>query len=486
MSRQMSRKFGAAALGAASVFAGILTLGGCSSAPTKPDADAAEATSAPAGAQLLGTVDTTSAYKVGDITLIHKTTPANAVVAARIYLLGGSANLTEDTAGIERLALSVAAEGGTQAHPKDEFNALLDSMGSSVSAFSDRDFSGYTMQSTVEHFEPTWELMLETALSPAMPEAELKLQRQRHLADIQTLKDDPDRLVSEVASKLLFVDHPYENLQLGTAENVARFTLEEVKAYQKSMLHPQDMTVVVVGNVPVDALIERVQRLNEIPQEAARPHKSLGPFKDTGSALEVEKKAIPTNYVFGLFPAPAPGDADYETMLVAMKYLSDRLFEEVRTRRNLTYAVSAGLSDRRVNYGVLYVTAVDPDKTMPVIFREIERLRNGDFSAEDLEESRNVFITRHYMALETNASQASLLARSHLIAGDWKRFATSIDRLKAVTASDVERVAQEYLKDYRFGIVGNPDEIDRDLFLNAGANDPDARPELEGAVPEDN
>ena len=54
-----------------------------------------------------------------------------------------------------------------------------------------------------------------------------------------------------------------------------------------------------------------------------------------------------------------------------MEILSDRLFEEVRTKRNLTYAVQAGLSQRAANYGILYVTAVDPANTLPVMLAEL-------------------------------------------------------------------------------------------------------------------
>jgi predicted Zn-dependent peptidase len=70
------------------------------------------------------------------------------------------------------------------------------------------------------------------------------------------------------------------------------------------------------------------------------------------------------------------------------------------------------------------------------------------------------------MGLETNGSQASLLARSELIAGDWKEHADAIERFQAVTPEDVQRVAEKYMKNYQFGIVGKKSQIDEGLFLN--------------------
>lgn len=429
----------------------------------------------------LGEVDGVSAYRVGDVTVLHKETPANSVVSARVYVSGGSANLTEQTAGVEKLALSTTVNGGTETHSKDEFNALLDSMGSSVSAFSDRDFSGYTMQSIVDNFDVTWDLMLETMVEPSVPESELELQRERHLAEIRSLRDNPDRLVGYVASKLLFEGHPYHTMQLGTEENVSDFSRDQIAAYQRAMLQPDRLTVVVVGNVSNEDIIERVKPLAKMRPAGTIPQQELTEFGADEADITVEEKEIPTNYIFGLFTAPAPGDEDYEAMLVTAKFLRDRLFEEVRTKRNLTYAVSAGLSDRRINYGYLYVTAVDPDETLPVIFDEIDKLKEGDFSAEDLEQSRNVFITSHYMDLETNSSQASMLGRSHLIAGDWKAHADLIDRLEEVTAEDVERVTTKYMKNYHFGVVGDPDQINEAMFLQQEAQPEEAEPTAEQA-----
>ncbi|MGM0558120.1 MAG: M16 family metallopeptidase, partial [Myxococcota bacterium] len=176
----------------------------------------------------IGEVDGVTAYRVGGVTVLHKRTPATSVVSARVYLEGGSARLTDKTTGIERLALSLAVNGGTESHPKDEFNSALDSMGSSVSSFNDRDYSGYAMQSVLQNFGPTWDLMVETITEPALPEEELALQRERHLADIRSLQDNPDRLVGYVATGLLFEGHPYATLQLGTEETVSAFTREEI------------------------------------------------------------------------------------------------------------------------------------------------------------------------------------------------------------------------------------------------------------------
>lgn len=152
-------------------------------------------------------------------------------------------------------------------------------------------------------------------------------------------------------------------------------------------------------------------------------------------------------------------------MVVGMDLLSDRLFEEVRTKRNLTYAVSAGLSSRTSNYGYFYVTAVDPAATVPVMFAEVEKIKNDGVTAQQLTETLNVFITQYYMGQETNSSQASALADAYILTGDYERAASFLDELGAVTPDDVQRVFKKYVTGVQFGVVGpEPAALDPTLF----------------------
>ncbi len=450
----------------------------CSSAPPKPEAPVETQPTAPASSlkplkfiegeptvKNLESLTDTQSYRVGDLQIIHKNTPANAVVSAQLYIIGGATNLTEKTAGIEQLALNVATGGGTKSTPKDTFNEQLDAIGSSIGSFADRDYSGYALHSVVDHFDTTWDLFVQSVFEPAMPEADIELRRQRQLAAIKSLFENPDSQVSYVATRLLFKNHPYYNMQLGTAENVESFTREQLLSYQRDQITPERMLLVVVGNVPKDDIINKVKAsFGKLAPSENPPVAAPEPLKTEAVAIKVETRKLPTNYIYGLFTAPSMSNDDYAPMLVAVRYLRDRLFEEIRTKRNLTYAVSAGLGNKRANYGLLYVTAVDPAATLPVMLGEVDRLKTTLLTEQDLDEVRNVFLTSHYMDLQTNSSQASLLGEAQIVAGDWRITEHFIEKVRAVEPEDIQRVAQKYFKDYQFGIVGNPDDVPAELF----------------------
>ena len=412
---------------------------------------------------LLGELNDVKAYRIGDLRVIHKHTAANPVVQARLYVLGGLANMTPETAGIEELALRVATTGGTIETARDRFNAQLDATGAAVFSFTDRDYSGYGLKTLTDHFDQNWDLFTQAVLSPAMPAEEVNVRRTKQLASIASLLDSPDSHLRYASGKHMFANHPYEQLHIGTKENVESFTRDELIAYQRAMLVPANMLVVVVGNLETDELLERVRKsFGRLQPRAVAPIKLPSFTSEPG--VTFAGKELPTNYILGMFAGPAPGHADYAPMMIATDYLRERLFEEVRTKRNLTYAVSSGIADVRSNYAYLYVTAVEPEKTMPVMFAEVAKLRQNPVDATSLEQTKNVFITEHYMGLQTQGSQASMLARAELTAGDWRKAETQLEEIQAVTPADVQRVAKTYFDDYRFAVVGPGTDLPDELF----------------------
>jgi len=401
-----------------------------------------------------------TAYEVGPLTVLHKRTPANEVVSAKVYIDGGSANLTASTAGIEQLALKLSTEGGTESTPKDEFTSKLDSMGSSVRTFTGRDYSGYELRCVTKHFAESWELFVEAMLEPAMPEKELEVQRKKQVAQIRKIKQDPNQYVQYLARDLVAASHPYRHRQLGTVENVEAFERDQLLAYQRSLMNPSRMLLVVVGDVPTDKVVAKVRSsLGRLaPSNWSSP--SLSELEIDGVQMDGREKEIPTNYIVGKFPAPSPGHEDYAAMKVAMSYLSDELFENVRTKRSLSYAVSSGVGTQRTNSGYLYVSAKKPKETLSVMFDQVEKLKAERLTEKQLRRTRNVFLTEHFMDLETNASQATDLARAQLVQGDWKRHASFLEAIKSVTPADVQRVTKKYLNNYQFAVLGSPESVD--------------------------
>ena len=157
-------------------------------------------------------------------------------------------------------------------------------------------------------------------------------------------------------------------------------------------------------------------------------------------------------------------------MRVASSLLRDRVFEEVRVKRNLSYAPDAFLRNQSANIGGLYVTAVDANQAVRVMLNEIARLQREPIGRDDINAVIAQFLTTYYIGQETNGAQVAELAQYELIGGGWHNSLVFLEKLRAVTPAEVQRVAQKYMRNIRFVVLGNPQQIDKSVFTGQAGN----------------
>lgn len=410
-------------------------------------------------------------FDVDGIHVIVKHEASPPLVVANIYFEGGALHWNAENAGHESLALAAATEGGPSTLDRLAYHSALEEVAATVSASSSVDYSVVSLFSPAFALDRTFGLMSQSLLSPAFEEQQVANSRAQQLASIQTRFDSADNAVHEVARSTAWAGHPYAIHPQGSEESVQAATPVELRSALQKLLVREKMTVVFVGqldNAQARRLVE--QHLHQVPHEpdwaaALNYPEAFAPFAYANGSVQVmERPEIPTNYIAGYFAAPSPGEADYAPMVLATQILRDRLFEEVRTRRNLSYAVYSAIATRRANTGVLYVTATKPAETLKVMYDTIDALVNGEITQEDVDNEIRTYLTHYYMDLQSFGAQASLLARWELLTGsrvDADRF---IDELRSVTPAQVSDVLNRYMKNIQFGVLGHPSQIDTRQF----------------------
>jgi zinc protease len=317
-----------------------------------------------------------------------------------------------------------------------------------------------------QHFTEAWDLFTQAVLKPTFPEDEVQQVKEQTINGLKQQRDDPDSYLNLVSDSTLFAGHPYSAEPDGTPETIATLTRADVAAWHKRRMTKANLVIVVVGNVTRAELEPRiVAAFSGLPATggAAAPVPAL---TSTKSSINVIERELPTNYIQGLYPAPGRGSADYAALQMATTVLGDRLFEEIRTKHNLTYAVAAGLRPAAQSRGTLYVTAVEPDTTVKLMFREVRRMQTDLVPRNRLRESISEFITGYWMGQETNMGQATSLGNWELTGGGWRNARLFVDRMQAVTPADVQRVSVKYLKNARFVVIGDPKKVNAALFTS--------------------
>jgi zinc protease len=451
--------------------AALLLLAACEEAPPPqpppqppPPVPTPTAEPAPADPAPVTEGDVTIAYANG-VKILVKRIPGAEMASIQLYIRGGARGWTAADAGIERLGLSAATSGGTEALDKDAFARRLAALGSDVGAESRLDFAAIKAKSLGARWDETFALLADTFVHPAMPAAEIELQRGRQESALRHELDSPDAILGLRMHEALFKGHPFANRPVGTLDSVANLTAEAIKAHLASLRETSRLLFVTAGDVDPAHVIEAVQKaFGTLPRGAYQgaPFPAIAFDKP---AVAVHEKKLETNYIQGGFPAPGWRDADRPDAMVAMSLLRYRLFEEVRTKRNLSYAPGAGLGgSTTVPTGFLYVTAVDPNTTLKVMFDEVKKLRGEPISAKDLAGTKATFLTQYLMQNESTDGQASMLADAELLGGDWRLARTLPERIRAVTPEGVQAYAKKYLGRLQMVVIGDPAKIDRGLF----------------------
>ena len=412
-----------------------------------------------------GQTTATTKFDVAGIPVIFKPVRANDVVAVRLYLRGGSVNLTSANAGIEDLMLQ-AATHGTSKYDKDAFNAKLVETGTTINSSAEYDFSVLTLQAVRQNFNAAWDLFTQAALHPTFPAAEVELVRGQLVDAAKRIPDDPDSYLSYLADSSLYAGHSYAARPTGTPSSLASISQQALANWHRQRFTKENLLLVVVGNVQRDDLVRKISStLGQLPARGGAAAR-VEALRTITPDVVVVTRELPTNYIIGSFAAPSPSSTDYAALRVATDILSDRLFEEVRTKRNLTYSVSASLDDRGVNLGSLYVTAVEPDTTMKVIFSEVRRLQREPIPASTLAENVSTFLTRFWIGQQSNMGQARQLGLAELVGGGWQNLERFVEAVRRVTPADVQRVASQYMQHARFAVIGNSAKINRALFTS--------------------
>jgi len=408
-------------------------------------------------------------FDVNGLKVLVKRREGSQTVAIQLYIRGGAGNITTANAGVEAFMLNVASEAST-GFPRDRMRKELARMGTVLGESVSYDYSALAMTATRTNFDRSWDIFTDVALHPAFTKEDVDLVKSRLVASLSDDTDEPDTYLQRLQEKVAYAGHPYLNRPEGTAESISRLTADDLRTYHQRTMQTSQLLLVIVGDLDATMLKARITAtFGKLPRGTYKPPTTPA-LTFNASTVDITSRELPTNYIQGLFSAPSITSPDIYPMYVASSLLRDRVFEEVRVKRNLSYAPDAFLRTQAANIGGIYVTAVDANQAVRVMLNEMTRLQREPIGKDDITAVIAQFLTTYYIGQETNAAQGAGLAQYELIGGGWRNSLQFLEKLQAVTPADVQRVAQKYMHNIRFVVLGNPTAIDKTVFVGQMGN----------------
>ena len=404
----------------------------------------------------------TSDFEINGLHVIVRRNTATDVIAANLYLLGGSQQLTPQTQGIEALMLSASGKGSRR-YPGTKLRSELQRLGSDISIGVGEDFSTYGLKAIRSTIDSSWAIYADRLMSPTMAAVDVDQIKSQMVTELQQGEINPDALLSRLADSLEFSGHPYGLATEGTVQSLSGMTAVHLREYMQRTLVTTRMLLVVVGNIDRPH-VEQLVRMTFATLPRGDYVWKAPPPSPSRKASVLRTANLPTNYVLGYYSGPAATADDYNALRLASAIIAGRFFTEIRSKRNLSYAADAPFLERAIATGGVYVTTVDPNASLTIMRSEITRLQTELIDRDGLDRLVEQFITEYFLKNETNGDQASFLARAAIYQGDYRAADRFVADLRRVNPDDIRRAARQYMRNFSFAYVGDPGKVDRALF----------------------
>ena len=383
-------------------------------------------------------------------------------VSVGIWIATGSRRETGEQNGISHFIEHMVFKGTTHRSAEDIARSV-DSIGGNLDAFTAKELVCFNTKVLDEHLSLAWDVLADLVLNPLFQPEDIEKEKGVILEEIKMEADSPDYLVHEIFSSNFWKDHPLGKPILGTRETVKRFDSDTIRRYYSESYTPANLLVTAAGNLTHERLVSLVrEHFEAVPQGApAKPD----PIPNTHARIALRnKKALEQVHLcLGVPSYPLPHQerfACYVLNTLLGGGMSSRLFQNIRERQGLAYAVFSELNPYR-DTGCLSIyagTSIESAaKVVESILKEFRQLKESAVSDEELRRAKDHLKGSLMLSLESTASRMSNLARQEMYFGRFFSLDELVESIETVTAADVQRIAQTFFdpKQIALTVLGN-------------------------------
>jgi Predicted Zn-dependent peptidases len=390
------------------------------------------------------------------------------LVSYRLALFSGDANEPEDFQGISSAVAAMLSEG-TRNFSSRELAEKIERLGASISASSSDDFTMVAASSLSLYNSELLDLMSEMVLQPNFPENELDLYKRNTIEHLKFQRSQPGFLAGEQTARILYGEHPYAKTS-PSPEDVEKLTRQALVDFHNRTYLSNNAILIVVGDVDLEECVkdvdERFKRWQPGEVEAA-PFPSFPASAERTLTIVDRVGSAQSNIVLANL-AIERKNPDYFPFLVMNQVLgagaSSRMFMNLREEKGYTYGAYTRFDAKRLGGDFEATaevrTAVTGD-SLKEFFYELDRIRNERVSDQELADAKNFLIGVFPIRAETQEGLTNLIVSQYLHGLPTDYLQTYREKVSAVTADDLERVAKKYIHPEKLAIVivGDASEI---------------------------
>ena len=378
--------------------------------------------------------------------------PAVPIVAATLTLQAGAVFDPPAKPGVANLTAIMLSQG-TTTRTAPQISEAIEFVGGSLGVESGTDTARITFSFLSKDLDLALDLMGDLLTNPTFPQAELAKKIPEVLASLKRNQEDPGTVSYEAFMALVYGAHPYGKPTEGTETSVPTITRDDILAFYQEYYRPNRAVLTVVGDVTVADLKQRLTaRLGGWTPGGAPLVKPAAPAPlAKGVTKTIQREVTQAAINFG-HVGITRDNPDYYAVYV-MNYLlgggmNSRLPQKIREEKGWAYDVGSAFAPGKYagDFSVTMQTKNEvAQEAIDAALAEIRRIREQPVSAQELADAKAYLTGSFPLRLDTSAKVVGMLAsieQNNLGLDYVERYPALIN---AVTAADVQRVAQKYL-----------------------------------------
>lgn len=397
------------------------------------------------------------------VTVLYEKVPGVKVVSVQCWIKTGSVNENEKLSGISHF-LEHMLFNGTKKFKSGEIDEYLDAKGGYNNAFTSLDVTNYYVTIPVDEAEAAYEVVSDMVFNALLLQSEIDREKPVVLQEINRKYDDPSYKMWQDLQATLFEGTPYARQVIGSSETVSAFTKQEIVDYYNKFYHPQNMTLVIVGDIEekqaLDLAAKYFNQTRDVP--AGKLYKGENQVTFTKSIDKNFKADVNVDYAVFSFPT---GEQDINTVYaeeVFAEVLSGgeySLLNEIIKNKNNTaiYVTDIGLFNHY--NGLFGAMAVVPkgngEKFRNEAMEIINNIATGNIEESRIEKAKNRLKSKNIFEEENVSSLAQNIGYAYVL--DFKDYHLNYENgIDKVTKEDIVAAAKKMTSGpMYFGITSN-------------------------------
>jgi len=370
-------------------------------------------------------------------------------VSIGIWIKCGSRHEQAEHNGISHFLEHMVFKG-TESRSAEDIARQIDSIGGNLDAFTAKECICFNVKVLDEHLPIALDVLSDLVLHPVFDSKDISRERGVILEEIKMDEDSPDYLVHEIFTQNFWKDHPLGKPILGTKETVRHFEQALVLDYYRKRFTPENLIIAAAGHINHAHFVKlAAERFKHLKPATNGFHDSVP--EPTARIVMRNKKALEQVQLCVGVPAyPISHEKRYASYILNTLLgggMSSRLFQNIRERQGLAYAIYSELNPYR-DTGCLSVYAgtslESAPKVVELIVNEFRDLKQNRIAEEELRRTKEQLKGSLMLSLESTTARMSNLARQEMYFDRFFGLDEIIERIEAVTADELVGLAGDF------------------------------------------